>query len=96
MPEYQDGPLADMGLVAPFTLAESVRGLDWSGRGYSELAVLALGMADCHRPTVPANPRVPAGRFWRALARGGLQAALYVLDTEALVSERARIPGRRR
>jgi biotin carboxylase len=29
-------------------------------------------------------PRLmPAGRFWRALARGGIQAALYVLDTEA-------------
>ena len=27
--------------------------------------------------------RLPAGRFWRALARGGYQAALYVLDTEA-------------
>ena len=96
MPDYQDGPLADTGPVVPFTLAESVRGLDWSGRGYSESAVLALGMADIHRPADPANPRVPAGRFWRALARGGVQAALYVLDTEAMVSERARIPGRRR
>jgi biotin carboxylase len=36
------------------------------------------------------DPRPPlAGRFWRALARGGLQAALYVLDTEAAAANAA-------
>ena len=33
---------------------------------------------------VSPGSRILAGRFWRALARGGLQAALYVLDTESL------------
>jgi biotin carboxylase len=81
MPEYLEGP-GD--LVSPFSGARELHGRDWSGRGYAESAELALrlgGGADR-----PKGSRSLAGRFWRALARGGLQAALYVLDTESLVA----------
>jgi biotin carboxylase len=80
MPEYLDG--SEPGPAADFALAGSVGGRDWSGRSYAESAERAIAAA---RPRAGGGPRrrVPAGRFWRALARGGLQAALYVLDTEA-------------
>jgi biotin carboxylase len=89
MPEYLDGGEGAKCSVAPFALAESVGGLDWSGRGYAESAELAQNLAIGYREAESALPRVLAGRFWRALARGGLQAAVYVLDTEALATKRA-------
>jgi biotin carboxylase len=89
MPEYLDGGEWAKSFVVPFALAESVGGLDWSGRGYAESAELAQDLAIGNREAESALPRVLAGRFWRALARGGLQAAVYVLDTEALTTKRA-------
>jgi biotin carboxylase len=103
MPEYLAGH--GSGPVAPFAGADSIRGLDWSGRGYAESAALALERDAAHRvgrgagPRADAGqcpPRILAGRFWRALARGGLQAAVYVLDTEALSSKVAEGQGGRR
>jgi len=76
-------------------------GRDWSGRSFLESAELALRLAGVSwaaeaagaipAPSVPgaAAGGVLAGRFWRALARGGAQAALYVLDTEARGGEGA-------
>ena len=91
MPEYLDRTGPDDGPVAPFALARSVTGGDWSGRGFAESADIALSLRQSLREgervrsestlAIPAR-RTLAGRFWRALARGGLQAALYVLDTE--------------
>jgi biotin carboxylase len=93
MPEYVDhaearGATAD--IVLPFELASSVGGRDWSNRGFAESAALALELererrkaALSERSSGSAVRKVLAGRFWRALARGGLQAALYVLDTES-------------
>jgi biotin carboxylase len=49
----------------------------------SEFPPLAAQPARGRASTAAALRPLPAGRFWRALARGGLQAALYVLDTEA-------------
>jgi biotin carboxylase len=87
LPEYAVSP---EGAVAPFALAEGILGSDWSGRGFAESAALALarsraraGGASSSANAQPGARLVPAGRFWRALARGGFQAALYVLDTEA-------------
>jgi hypothetical protein len=89
MPEYSSEAGAEVGRaavrVASFAFSESVGGRDWSGRGFAESAALAQGLAlepDRGRDCDEAGPRL-AGRFWRALVRGGLQAALYVLDTEA-------------
>lgn len=79
LPEYSDGAGR---LVAPFALASDVRGLDWTGRSFAESADLALAMEREKAPRV-ARQKILCGRFWRALARGGLQAAIYVLDTEA-------------
>ncbi|MBL8967874.1 MAG: hypothetical protein JNG85_12780, partial [Spirochaetaceae bacterium] len=72
-------------------------GRDWAGRSFPESAELALRLAGASwaaesagavpAPSATSAPGaagpVLAGRFWRALARGGAQAALYVLDTEA-------------
>jgi biotin carboxylase len=89
MPEYGEDTGPDSRPVAPFALAQSVGGLDWSGRGYAESARLAFALggaslAEAQTADGSASSRLLAGRFWRALARGGFQAALYVLDTEAL------------
>ena len=85
MPEFLAGTGRDPGCVAPFPLAGSVAGRDWSGRGFEESAVMALELARKMRgKAVSPGSRILAGRFWRALARGGLQASLYVLDTESL------------
>jgi biotin carboxylase len=64
--------------VLPFSLESRVLGLDWSGRTYSASADLAMEMGGAYRGD--RGRVVLAGRFWRALAIGGLQAALYVLD----------------
>jgi biotin carboxylase len=77
MPEFTAGG----GLVLPFPRANEAEESDWSGRGFAESAELALGLA--HGQTAG---RTLAGRFWRALAKGGLQAALYALDTEAFMT----------
>jgi biotin carboxylase len=94
MPEYSgpSGTEPAGARIAPFPQAESVGGRDWSGRGFAESAALALSLRLPHpsRPSAsdPGGGRrerpIVAGRFWRALARGGYQAALYVLDTEAV------------
>ena len=89
MPDYIEGAATDIPSVAPFSLAGSVEGRDWGGLRFSESAALAQerGRSLCAgavlRPDAAAGRfRTLAGRFWRALARGGLQAAVYVLDTE--------------
>lgn len=65
--------------VVPLPWAETVRSLDWAGRGFSESARLALDLGGA---SLGEEGRVVLdGRFWRALARGGAQAALYVLDS---------------
>ncbi len=87
LPEYLDGGAGVQGGVAPFAPAAAVEGRDWSGRGFAESAALAASLAG-----TPGS-RVLAGRFWRALARGGLQGALYVLDTAAPA---AKAPGEAR
>jgi hypothetical protein len=65
--------------VAPLPWADSVLSRDWAGRGFSESAERALDIAGVAWGT--EGRAVLAGRFWRALARGGAQAALYVLDS---------------
>jgi biotin carboxylase len=83
MPEYlPGGGAAGPGLrvaVAPFGRAASVAGLDWSGRGFAESAARAVGLGGASFGT--EGDVVLAGRFWRSLARGGLQAALYAVDS---------------
>jgi hypothetical protein len=84
LPEYLE---SSGELVAPFSLASDINGRDWTGRLFAESADLALALerergAPPPRGEGAARP-LPCGRFWRALARGGLQAALYVLDTES-------------
>ena len=64
--------------VLPFIHERGIAGNDWSGRSFAESADLALEMGGAYRGD--RGRIVLAGRFWRALARGGLQAALYVLD----------------
>ena len=96
MPDHVDRAVAGPGPVAPFARAESVEGRDWSGRGFAESAALALEFAARRQGPDIAAPGVLAGRFWRALARGGLQAALYVLDTGPLAVEKAKGRGRPR
>jgi hypothetical protein len=83
MPEYfkSSGPAAPRVSVVPFEEAASVAGKDWSGRGFRESADLALRLGDASLGR--GGQIVLAGRFWRALARGGAQAGLYVLDTAA-------------
>jgi biotin carboxylase len=78
LPEYVEGSGE---LVAPFALASEVKGCDWAGRLFSESADLAIAM-ERERGIRVGQQRTLCGRFWRALASGGLQAALYVLDTE--------------
>jgi biotin carboxylase len=83
MPEYAAAELRGAagygsGRVAPFAFAGQVLGRDWSGRGFAESASQAIAIAGGR----PDAARLLAGRFWRALARGGLQAAVYTLDTE--------------
>ena len=62
---------------------------DWSGRSFMESARMALDIAGFPGPE-GANPASPglSGRFWRALARAGVQGGLYVLDTEEARSAR--------
>ena len=83
MPEYSAeaelGP--DLPPFAPFARACEVEGADWSGRLFAASAELLRERASKAHARSPRL--VPAGRFWRALARGGIQAGLYVLDTEA-------------
>jgi biotin carboxylase len=75
---------------------ESYAERDWAGRSFMESAELALALAGAgflsrsEALACPDGGRRVAGccvaigaPFWRALARGGAQAALYVLDTEA-------------
>jgi hypothetical protein len=93
-PEAGEASLA----VLDFPEASAVAGLDWSGRGFLESARLALSLAGArflpaHLAGSPDHAALaggsastatsmPAGRFWRAIARGGAQAGLYVLDCE--------------
>ena len=103
MPEYVSDAEAGTEPVAMFPFAKSVGGGDWNGRGFAESAALAIAAARSRPlgPNLTHGDRgngaepgsfkgtalVPAGRFWRALARGGLQAALYVLDTATAVAK---------
>ena len=65
--------------VAPWAEADGVEPRDWSGRSLAESASLALEIAGLNFGI--AGRRVLAGRFWRALALGGAQAGLYVIDS---------------
>ena len=77
--------------VARFDEAASVAGTDWSGRAFLESAELALRISGSR--LAPVDRAVLAGRFWRAVAAGGAQAGLYVLDTESRRAGRARAGG---
>jgi biotin carboxylase len=90
LPEYDRG----QGPVSPFRRSSEVSSRDWAGRGFADSAELALALSRDEQRRVESaqdggGPR-PAGRFWRALARGGVQAAVYVLDSEAAGKGRAR------
>jgi hypothetical protein len=91
MPEYVSAEGSSA--ASSFRLAESVKGRDWSGRSFAESASQALAVAAENRDCSASRQEtsvIPAGRFWRALARGGAQAAIYILDTEAARREAAR------
>lgn len=77
-------------LVLDLPEATFFEGKDWAGRGFRESAELVLRIAGGRfTPAQSRGPAFPAEReilahgrdFWKALARGGAQAALYVLDT---------------
>jgi biotin carboxylase len=74
--------------VLPFDAAESVPGRDWSGRGFMESAELAMSLGGAALGR--GGDVVLAGRFWRAVARGGAQAGLYVIDTASRGAASAR------
>ncbi len=59
---------------------------DWSGRtfaGSAELAARLGGAVFSSGPLTLPRDRSLSALFWLALAKGGAQAALYVLDSEA-------------
>jgi biotin carboxylase len=64
--------------VLPFPRVAEISGLDWAGRGFAESAELALRLGGLRFGD--DGDAVLAGRFWRSLARGGVQAALYAID----------------
>lgn len=68
-------------VVAPLPEVESPSCRDWSGRSFADSALLAMRIAGA-RFAESRTKGALAGRFWRALERGGAQAALYVLDSE--------------
>ena len=78
MPEYLRRGAGELS-VLPFARAAEVEGLDWAGRGFLESAELALRHGGARFGSEGAT--VLSGRFWRSLARGGAQAALYALDS---------------
>jgi biotin carboxylase len=62
---------------------EACTSKDWAGRGFAESALLALELGGAHLiEHSSASEPCLAGVFWRALAAGGVQAALYVLDSQ--------------
>jgi len=65
--------------VLPLPWADTVKAVDWAGRGFSESARLALELGGAELGD--RGRIVLGGRFWRALVAGGAQAALYVLDS---------------
>jgi biotin carboxylase len=77
MPEYlrREGGTVS---ILPFSRAGEVQGLDWSGRGFSESAAMALRLGSATLGS--GGGTVLGGRFWRSLARGGAQAGLYAID----------------
>jgi biotin carboxylase len=80
MHEYGgDIPSREVVTIAPFDEASSIEGRDWSGRTFLESADLALRLGGAR--IASSGEAVLAGRFWRALVRGGAQAGLYVIDT---------------
>jgi biotin carboxylase len=54
---------------------------DWSGRSFRDSAALALRLGGGRFVGEEGGAPSLSGSFWRALARGGAQAALYVLDS---------------
>ena len=92
LPESAAGRAAGPGpcvLGLPAALLDGYDARDWSGRGFRESAELALAIAggrfvdpDLSPAAASGNGTAAHGRdFWRALALGGTQAALYVLDS---------------
>ena len=62
---------------------------DWSGRSFRDSAELALRLG-CGRFVDEKDGASPLScSFWHALARGGAQAALYVLDSARALGEGA-------
>ncbi len=81
MPESLKGDEAGGPLVVlPLEGAEALGELDWAGRSLARSASLALELGGARYGH--NGGRILGSRFWRALARGGAQAGLYVLDTE--------------
>jgi biotin carboxylase len=75
-------PLLSLEAVLGPELAEEAGALrDWSGRGFLDSAELALRLGGGGFVDEKGGACALSGPFWRALARGGAQAALYVLDS---------------
>jgi biotin carboxylase len=79
LPEYLRRGEGGSVSVLPFEYAGEVGGMDWAGRGFADSAQTALAIGRVRLGD--GGDTVLAGRFWRALARGGLQAALYAIDS---------------
>jgi len=88
LPERLPGgaPLPEGGLIAVADLPAflDLGERDWAGRSPRESVELALSLGGARLldPSSPEAAGALQGRFWRALHRGGAQAALYVLDGE--------------
>jgi len=83
MPEYLRRGEGSGGVsILPLACAEGVAGSDWSGRGFADSASEAMRLGGVRFGD--GGDTVLGGRFWRSLARGGLQAALYAIDSARL------------
>jgi biotin carboxylase len=80
MPDYLGrGDPAQVIGIAPWPGAAEVPGRDWTSRTFVEAAELAMRLGGAAVDGVEGS--ILAGRFWRAILRGGAQAGLYVIDT---------------
>ena len=75
-------PLLSLEAALGPELADEAGGLrDWSGRSFRDSAELARRLGGGRFVDKECGASALSGPFWRALARGGAQAALYVLDS---------------
>jgi biotin carboxylase len=81
-------------LVEALDGAEGEESLDWHGARFADVArqALARGRAALLPHGAPA-PFAVSGAFWRALARGSTQGALYLLDSVRRAAEEHRLEG---